>query len=102
MTCRYNFKLSTYYTNMFIPSTHPQNMSIKLENLNIMKIDITKAYNELPVLPPQQDIETKKILKVCIEARASLAELRKAAEMLPNQSVLINSLLVRSSSKLRD
>lgn len=67
-------------------------MSIKLENLNIMKIDVTKAYNELPALPPKQDIETKKILKVCIEARASLAELRKAAEMLPNQSVLINSL----------
>lgn len=67
-------------------------MSIKLENLNIMKIDVTNAYNELPALPPKQDIETKKILKVCIEARASLAELRKAAEMLPNQSVLINSL----------
>jgi len=67
-------------------------MSIKLENLNIMKIDVTKAYNELPALPPKQDIETKKILKVCIEARASLAELRKAAEMLPNQSVLRNSL----------
>ncbi|KTD01564.1 Filamentation induced by cAMP protein Fic [Legionella geestiana] len=57
-----------------------------------MKIDVTKAYNELPALPPEQDIETKKILKVCIEARASLAELRKSAEMLPNQSVLINSL----------
>lgn len=57
-----------------------------------MKIDVTKAYNELPALPPEQDIETKKILKVCIEARASLAKLRKSAEMLPNQSVLINSL----------
>lgn len=67
-------------------------MSIKLENLNIMKIDVTKPYNTLPMLPPKPDIETKKILKVCIEARASLAELRKAAEMLPNQSVLINSL----------
>lgn len=57
-----------------------------------MKIDLSKPYNELPKLPPQQDIESKKILKKCIEARASLAELRKAAEMLPNQSVLINTL----------
>lgn len=57
-----------------------------------MKIDVTKPYNNLPKLPPQQDIESKKILKKCIEARASLAELRKAAEMLPNQSVLINTL----------
>lgn len=57
-----------------------------------MSIDITKPYNELPELPPIKDIETKKILKACIDARASLAELRKAAEMLPNQSVLINTL----------
>lgn len=57
-----------------------------------MKIDLSKPYNELPTLPPQQDIESKKILKNCIEARASLAELRKAAEMLPNQSVLINTI----------
>lgn len=57
-----------------------------------MKINVTKAYNELPELPPSRDIESKKILKKCIEARASLAELRKAAEMLPNQNVLINTL----------
>lgn len=55
-------------------------------------IDVTTPYNELPDLPPIQDIESKKILKSCIEARASLAELHKAAEMLPNQSVLINTL----------
>src|SRR5579872_7408365 len=57
-----------------------------------MKIDVTAPYNELPSLPPKQDIETKNILKECIKARASLAELRKAAEMLPNQTVLINTL----------
>lgn len=57
-----------------------------------MKFDVSTPYNELPNLPPKQDIETKKILKTCIEARASLAELHKAAEMLPNQNVLINTL----------
>jgi rhodanese-related sulfurtransferase len=80
-------------------------MSIKWKNLNMIKIDVTEAYNELPALPPRQDIETKKILKVCIEARASLAELRKAAEMLPNQSVLINSLPLleaQAATKLLD
>ncbi len=56
------------------------------------KIDVTTPYNTLPQLPPRQDVESKKVLKKCIEARASLAELRKAAEMLPNQSVLINTL----------
>lgn len=57
-----------------------------------MKIDVTTPYNDLPDLPPKQDLETKKVLKHCIEARAALAELHKAAEMLPNQTVLINTL----------
>jgi len=57
-----------------------------------MKIDVTAPYNELPNLPPRHDLETRKILKHCIEARAALAELHKAAEMLPNQTVLINTL----------
>lgn len=57
-----------------------------------MKIDVTTPYNALPNLPPKQDLETRKILKHCIEARAALAELHQAAEMLPNQTVLINTL----------
>ena len=50
----------------------------------------SKPYNHLPPLPPLQDIETKVILKQCIEARAALAELRQAGELIPNQTVLIN------------
>jgi Fic family protein len=57
-----------------------------------MNIDVTKPYNHLPNLPPKHDLETKKILKHCIKARAALAELHQAAEMLPNQTVLINTL----------
>lgn len=57
-----------------------------------MSIDVTKPYNELPSLPPKQELETKEILRQCIKARASLAELHKAAQMLPNQAVLVNSL----------
>lgn len=49
-------------------------------------------YNDLPPLPPAADIESKSILKRCIKARAALAELKQAAELLPNQSVLINTL----------
>lgn len=49
-------------------------------------------YNDLPLLPPKADIETKAILKACIAARASLAELRVSGQLIPNQSVLINSI----------
>lgn len=56
------------------------------------KADI--AYNALPPLPPLTDIESKAILKQCISARAALAELKQAAELIPNQSMLINTLPV--------
>jgi len=49
-------------------------------------------YNDLPELPPTADIETKTILKKCITARAALAELKSAAELIPDATVLINSL----------
>lgn len=51
-----------------------------------------QPYLSLPTLPPQADIESKVILKQCITARAALAELKQAAELIPNQSVLINTL----------
>src|SRR5262245_44741319 len=51
-----------------------------------------KPYNEIPLLPPKVDLETKAILKQCIRARAALAELKGAAELIPNPSVLINTL----------
>lgn len=54
----------------------------------------TRPYNELPLLPPVVDIETRLILKACIEARAALAELRQAGELIPNQAVLINTIPV--------
>lgn len=49
-------------------------------------------YNQLPDLPPNKDIETKNILKFCISARSALAELNRAAKLIPNQSMLINTL----------
>lgn len=49
-------------------------------------------YNELPLLPPAVELETKPVLKRCIEARAALAELKQAAELIPNQAMLINTL----------
>jgi Fic family protein len=50
-------------------------------------------YNNLPLLPPLlEKVETRSILKACITARAALAELKQAGELLPNQGLLINLL----------
>jgi Fic family protein len=51
-----------------------------------------RPYNDLPLLPPDRDIETKPVLKACIGARAAIAALKTAGELIPNQSVLINSI----------
>lgn len=48
----------------------------------------TEPYNDLPPLPPEQDVETKIVLKLCIEARAALAELKQAGKLIPNQNDL--------------
>ena len=51
-----------------------------------------KPYNDLPLLPPGVELETKAVLKRCISARAALAELKQAAALIPNQAMLINTL----------
>lgn len=51
-----------------------------------------QPYNDLPPLPPAMELETRPVLKQCIAARAALAELKQAAELIPNQGVLINAL----------
>lgn len=57
-----------------------------------MSFDPLKPYNDLPLLPPTADIETRAILKACIEARAAITELRVSGELIPNQAILINSI----------
>lgn len=63
-------------------------------------------YNDLPELPPPAElIETTEILKRCITARVSLAELKQAAELIPNSAVLVNALPLleaRASSEIEN
>ncbi|WP_308366116.1 MULTISPECIES: Fic/DOC family N-terminal domain-containing protein [unclassified Microbulbifer] len=54
--------------------------------------DPARPYNQLPPLPPATELENTEVLKACIPARAALAELKQAAELLPNQALLINTL----------
>jgi Fic family protein len=49
-------------------------------------------HNDLPLIPPPIDLETRPVLKRCVGARAALAELKQAASLLPNPTILINTL----------
>jgi len=57
-----------------------------------MTFDRSKPFNDLPLLPPIGELESKAVLKQTIAARAALADLKGAANRLPNQSVLIQAL----------
>jgi len=64
-----------------------------------------RPYNDLPLLPPKVELETKAVLKRCVSARAALAELKTAAALIPNQGMLINTLPVleaRASSEIEN
>jgi Fic family protein len=64
-----------------------------------------RPYNELPLLPPASELETRAVLKRCITARAAVAELKQAAELIPNQTMLINTiplLEARDSSEIEN
>src|SRR4029077_10265708 len=64
-----------------------------------------RPYNDLPRLPPSGDIESKLVLKRCIKARSALAELKQAAELIPNPAMLINTLPLleaRASSEIEN
>ena len=49
-------------------------------------------YNTMPYLPPAADIETVRIWKACAGAKTSLARMREAGRLIPNQGILISSI----------
>jgi Fic family protein len=56
-----------------------------------------QPYNELPLLPPAIELETKAVLKQAIAATRAVAQLRGMGGVLPNQGVLISSLLLQEA-----
>lgn len=62
-----------------------------------MSFDPRKPFNDLPLLPPKADIETKAILKKAITAGRALAELKGLGDTIPNQSILVNSLILQEA-----
>lgn len=59
--------------------------------------DPKQPYNDLPLLPPQAELETKKVLKQAISSTRALAELKGRAGEIPNQSMLINAITLQEA-----
>jgi len=74
--------------------------------VKMSRFDPSQPFNDLPLLPPPAElVETAAILKKCITARVALAELKQAAELIPNAGVLVNALPLleaRASSEIEN
>lgn len=62
-----------------------------------MSFDPHKPYNDLPPLPPKREIETKVVLKKCISANRAIAELKGLGQTIPNQALLVDSLILQEA-----
>ena len=49
-------------------------------------------YNDLPLLPPNSDLESKNILKKLITSSRALSELKGAITNLPNPTLFIDTI----------
>lgn len=55
------------------------------------------AYNELPLLPPEGELESKAILKKTIAASRALSELKGALTNLPNPTLFIDTIQLQEA-----
>ena len=62
-----------------------------------MPFNPNEPYNELPLLPPKEEIETKAVLKKATSAARALANLNGAANTIPNPSILITSITLQEA-----
>jgi Fic family protein len=62
-----------------------------------VSFDRTKAYNDLPLLTPDVDIESKAVLKKAITANRALAELKAAGNLIPNQTILLRAIALQEA-----
>jgi Fic family protein len=105
--CRFFANLSTYRHDLSIGwtgSARPVDEGGP-PRLPMPGFDPSRPHDALPLLPPNGEVESRPVLKACIEARAALAELRQAGALVPNQAVLINTLPLleaRASSEIEN
>lgn len=70
-----------------------------------MTWDSEVPYNDLPLLPPPGQQESRRVLKAAVTARSALAALDQSARLLPNPAILLNAtslLEAQASSEIEN
>ena len=62
-----------------------------------MSFNPEQPFNNLPLLPPDTDFETKSILKQLANSRSALSELKGYSELLPNKNILVNTIVLKEA-----
>jgi Fic family protein len=99
---------TTRFLDVSPSATYASNMVQKADSGDMSNLGRWRAdrpYNALPHIPPNAELETKPVLKQCDTARAALAELKQAAELIANPAMLINTLPLleaRASSEIEN
>ncbi len=62
-----------------------------------MAYDPLIPHNSLPDLPPRRDIQTVPVLKKAVGAGRALGELKGLGEILPDQNILVNSIILQEA-----
>lgn len=59
--------------------------------------DPDSPFNDLPPLPPDEEIETREVLKAAIRAREQLATLNTACRLIPNPAIITSTIPLREA-----
>lgn len=62
-----------------------------------MAFDRDKPFNDLPLLPPAVELETKAVLKQAIAANRRLADLKGLVGQIPNPGLLIQGIVLQEA-----
>lgn len=68
-------------------------------------MDPNRPANDLPLLPPNAEIESKTVLRRAISANRELARLKGYCSQLPNETILLNTIVLkeaRASSEIEN
>lgn len=65
--------------------------------MTMSKFDRRMPYNNLPLLPPKADVETKEVLRKTISAGRALAQLNATLMNLPNPTLFLDTIYVQEA-----
>ncbi|MBT3276175.1 MAG: Fic family protein, partial [Spirochaetales bacterium] len=61
-------------------------------------MNLEKPNNDLPLLPPNIEIDSKRVLNYAIKANRELARLKGYCSVLPNESILLDSIILKEAT----